>query len=128
VASEREPAVRSNAWFRALRGLTLAYNTAGFSRNSQDTRCVLILTNLLGDHLPDRFALGGRGLGQHDADARRGDGAFFDEILERGVFEGERMAFDRHLSETRLRERALQHMGVSKTECSWAARGQWGDL
>src|SRR5205823_2079108 len=48
-----------------------AYHTEGFIRNTQDTSRVLKLTNRLCDHPPDRFALGRRGLGKHDADARR---------------------------------------------------------
>src|SRR5712691_9716543 len=50
------------------------------------------------------------------------------EFLERGVFEGERLSFDGHLSETSLRERALQHVFVGKTECSRRARKRWGEL
>lgn len=60
-ASRPSGRTRGSALYAASR---FAYHTAGFSRNSQDTCCVLILTNLVRDHLPDRFALGGRGLGQ----------------------------------------------------------------
>src|SRR5438094_950312 len=124
-ASRRSGRTRGSALCVASR---FAYHTEGFVRNTQDTSRVLKLTNRLCDHPPDRFALGGRGLGKHDADARRSGWALLNEFLKRGVFEGERLAFDGHLTETRLRKRALQDMLVGKTECSWGARGRWGEL
>src|SRR6266850_4264341 len=100
----RAERVRSTARFGARLASRSAHYTEAFSRNTKDAGRVSILTHLLRDCLPDGPALDRRRLGQHSPEARRGGRTLLDELFDRAIFEGERVSFDCHPSEARLRE------------------------
>ena len=105
---QRAKRVCRTAKFGARLASRSAYYTEAFRRNTKDAIRVSVLIHLLSDCLPDCPALDRRRLRQHGPEARGGGRTLRNELFDRAVFEGERVTFDRHLSEARLRERSRQ--------------------